>query len=179
VRVTEQPTGIDLVRQAVYASDAAKQKVADQEAVVAQKRADLASAEAMLAKLRGEHADAEQRLADLITGGSCVHHHPVPLPVANPKNVDAKPVVTLEDKSVPIKWRIACMLLVDPVLDYQGTAARLWGPSDNKTAKNRVNAHVQELRRLGVVETLGSNKFRVDAMKLAELSGLPVVAPAG
>jgi hypothetical protein len=179
MKLSEQPTGLDLVRSAVYASDAAKQKVVDQEAVVAQKRVDLASEEAVLAKLRGDHAQAERRLADLIAGGSCAHHQitpsaSTPVPDANPKNVTAKPVVALDDQSVPIKWRIAAMLLVDPILDYQATAARLWGPLDNKTAKNRLSSQLQQLRQVGVIETLGSNRFKVDAVKLAELSGLPV-----
>jgi hypothetical protein len=169
MKVSEQPVGIDLVREAVHKLDASEKRIADQEAVVAQKRANLASEEAVLAKLRAEHAQAEQRLADLISTGSCAHHHDH----VDPSNI-VNPIVALEDKSVPIKWRIACMLLVDPILDYQETAARLWGSSDKRTNKNRVNAHIQQLRRLGVLRTLGSNKFEVDRAKLAELSGLPV-----
>jgi len=43
-------------------------------------------------------------------------------------------------------------------------------------AKNRINAHIQELRKNSVVEPLGGNKFKVDAERLAQLSGISTEA---
>jgi hypothetical protein len=81
--------------------------------------------------------------------------------------------VALTDTTIPIAWRIAFMLLHDPVLDYRATADAVWGPVDMMTAKNRVSTHLAYLRRLGVITTLGSNGFKVDKAKLRELSGIP------
>ena len=83
-----------------------------------------------------------------------------------------KLIYALDDKSIPIVWRIAFMLLVDPVLDYQSTAHAIWGPCDPQTAKNRVNAHLTQLKKSGVIESLGGNRYRVDKAKLVEESGL-------
>ena len=154
---------IELVRAAVYAADAAKRKVVD--------------AEKALARAKAEHADAEARLAAFVTPTRRDHETPS-VSVTNDiggatKAMMPKPIVALEDESVPKKYRIAFMLLADPVLDYQETAARLWPPTDPKTAKNRVNAQVQQLRKEQIVKTLGSNRFAVDAVKLAEKSGIP------
>jgi hypothetical protein len=150
------PTNIELVVDAVHAVDRAKAKVED--------------AKKALAKAEAERADAEARLAAIVATGACTKEngctHPHGSIVA-----PALPRITLEDKTVPIAWRIAFMLLENPVLDYQETARRLWGPLNPTTAKNRVNGHMTILRNRGVVETIGSNRFSVDAAKLAELSG--------
>ena len=84
----------------------------------------------------------------------------------------------MEDK-IPIVWRIAFQLLADPVMDYQRTAERLWGLNLNKgVAKNRVNAHITQLRKMGVVTSLGNNRFAVNKELLAKHSKLPMTTEA-
>lgn len=173
VKVIVAPQGIDLIREAVYAVDALKQQIADAEAVVV--------------GLKADHLNAEVRLSSLIASGACTPENgcdrdhaakseakiqPTSAPQMEPIRVVVKPIVSLTDETVPIQWRLAAMLLADPVLDYKRTAATLWGATDKRTAKNRVNGHIQRLRYLKVVETLGSRRFRVDRDRFAKLSGL-------
>jgi hypothetical protein len=81
---------------------------------------------------------------------------------------------------VPIFVRLAQRLLLNSELDYQQTAAEFWGPGlSHMVAKNRVNAHVTRLRQLGIARSLGSNRFEIDPIKLAELSKIPVEARHG
>jgi len=169
----------------VHATDALGRAVAERETVVELKRAELADAEQALALAKTEHSRSEARLVLLVMAGtccsmgspSCKHGHaPTKSNEIAPGGSDApakpKPVVALDDATVPIKYRIASMLLADPVLDYQRTAAAIWGPLEKKVAKNRVNAQMQTLRRDGIVRTLGSNEFSVDRDRLLEKSGI-------
>ena len=85
------------------------------------------------------------------------------------------PTTALESST--ICWRIAFQLLDNPELDYQATAEAIWGPGLNKTvAKNRVNGHVTRLRQLGIARSLGSNLFEINAIRLAEVSKIPLEA---
>lgn len=167
------PTGIERVKEAVYASDAAKQKVAD--------------AQAALAMAQAEYRVAEANLASLIASGACaadcasLDHEHTNGHVTNGAvyaPARAKPLYALTDKAVPKVWRIAFMLLADPILDYAYTSSTLWGPCSKATAKNRVGAHLTHLKKLGVIKSLGANKYAVDKAKLAEQSGLPTEAPS-
>jgi hypothetical protein len=184
----QDPTGIDLVKRAVHEIDRISALVAECDAVVQKKRAELADADQALDAARKTLAAAEGQLAALVTTGRCGHE---PLQAAPPSNLHVlfpapklpraknEPVVTkpphpiLDEQAIPKVWRIALMLADDPVLDYQGTAAKLWGPGLPKhVAKNRVNANIAQLRKLGVVvESLGNNEFKIDRAKLK--SGLP------
>lgn len=180
--VRDTPTGIEMIKDAVHGVERLARKVAEQEALVGEKRAELAAHEAELLKRRAAVAAAERRLHSLVASGACATHgcthgHEAVANTNSGGDVPEVPLVSLDDQSVSIKWRIAFMLLADPVLDYQKTAERLYGPLDPTTAKNRVNAHVQVLRNEGVVKTVGSNRFVVDRQKLAERSGLPVGDP--
>lgn len=179
------PTGIELIKQAVYAIDAAKQKIAD--------------AEAALARARGEHAAAEENLAKLVASGACItngctHEHHATTngvqPVTNgttngvPSKVAAVTLkktqpkfAALENKDMKIVWRIAFQLLADPVVDYAAYGERLWGPDvPFKTVKNRLSTNLAYLckENIGVAEALGSNTYRINKAKLAEKSRLPV-----
>ncbi len=165
MRPTHQPEGIELIAEAVHAWEAAKAKTA--------------TAEVTLHKARAEEAAAVERLRALVAAGRCDHPSDARHGIKGVNGAGPKPLVSIDDESVPKVWRIGFMLFADPVLDYQGTAERLWGPGlDKKTAKNRVNAHVTHLKTLGVIETCGSNTFRVNPAKLAEHSGMPVEAPS-
>ena len=171
-----------MIRAAVLASESIQARIAEEEAIVAK-------AQAALRKLREEHAAAEKRLAALVASGQCSEEcgsttrtHKARSKPKGPhvpsSEVEDEPKVpvpiSLKDSYLDIQWRIACLLLYNPVLDYQSTAVTIWGPLDRTTARNRVNGQVQHLRKLGVVESLGSNTYRVDAAKLAQLCGLPV-----
>lgn len=147
------PTGIEMIAAAVHEVDAARSKITQLNEALRAAQDDLRV--------------AEQALVSLVASGACSGEN------ACTHAVTAVPD-PLADKSVRIIWRIALMLLANPVLDYQMTALRLWGPSDRVTAKNRVNAHMQQLRKLGIVKTLGSNRFWVDVEKLAEKSGVAI-----
>jgi len=179
--VRDTPTGIEMIKDAVHGVERLARKVTEQEALVGEKRAELAAHEAELLKRRAAVAAAERRLHSLVASGACatrgcIHGDEAANSNSNTTgDVPEVPLVSLDDQSVSIKWRIAFMLLADPVLDYQKTAERLYGPLDPTTAKNRGNAHVQVLRNEGVVKTVGSNRFVVDRQKLADRSGLPVV----
>jgi hypothetical protein len=182
-----------MIREAVYGADALRREIAEQESVTNAKRIELEAAQTELGKRRLAHAAAERRLADLIASGACTtengcsHGHAVSASdiativnaTGNPANDTTETFAVLDQQDMPIRWRIALMLLANPVLDYQGTAERLYGPGlDYLTAKNRVNGHVTSLRKAGVLTRLGANTFRIDPAMLAELSGLPVEGAA-
>jgi hypothetical protein len=154
--VKDSPTGIELIAAAVHDADAAKAKIT-------QLNEALRAAEQELLM-------ADARLASLVASGACTAENGC----TRDHTVKQPPPASaiLGDTTIPKIWRIALMLLADPVLNYQKTALQLWGPSDFKTAKNRVNGHMTYLRKLGVVQTLGSNRFLVDRANLVEKSGL-------
>jgi hypothetical protein len=160
-------TGIERIKQAVYAADATKQKVTE--------------AELALAKARAENQAAEEALASLVASGvcspenGCAHDSKVNL---NGKHV-VKPLYALNDEDVPKVYRICYWLLANPILDYGAVAEGIWGPGlDATTAKNRVGAHLTQAKKLEIVVSLGGNKYRVDTDALAKHSGLPVVEAA-
>lgn len=168
MRVQNQPKGVDLVIEAVHALDEAKK---------ARLQVEIALQEA-----KTRESEAESRLHELIAQGRC-DHGPNPEPSPVPSNgsttsakVNGRSVpLNLDDKTIPICWRIAWMLVAGPQLDYQQTAERIWGSGLDKTvAKNRVNAQVTRLKKLGVAKTLGGNRFEIDRQKLEVLSKLPV-----
>lgn len=196
MRADTTPTGIERIKEAVHQSDRLAGIVSEKQAVVDQKRAELVEAENDLAKARGAHATAERVLAELVASGGCTPEngcspdHPIHMPEPKPNGVAPKPngvsaaatprpkpQYALDDKSVPVLWRIGFMLLADPVLDYFGTAEVIWGPGLSKAiAKNRVNANIAQLRNLGVVTALGNNTFKVNREMLAKKSKRPVEA---
>lgn len=149
------------------------------------KKARLA-VETALQEAKTRESEAESRLREIIAQGRCGHG-----PTPEPRPVESKDSTTnakvngrsvpldLDDKTIPICWRIAWMLVGDPQLDYQQTAERIWGHGLDKTvAKNRVNAQVTRLKKLGVAKTLGGNRFEIDRQRLEVLSKLPVSGEA-
>lgn len=194
MRDTSQ-TGIERIKQAVHQSDRLQAVVSEKQAVVEQKRRELEEAENDFARARGAHAENERLLAELVASGGCTPEngcshevHASFAPTTEPKTPSKangvaapkpkpKPQYALDDKSVPVLWRIGFMLLADPVLDYFGTAEAIWGPGLSKAiAKNRVNANIAQLRKLGVAKALGNNTFKIDREMLAKKSKRPVEA---
>lgn len=195
------PEGIDTIVAAVHEIDRLGVVVSEREGAVQRKRDELAAVEAELTKAKDEHAGARAHLASLVATGactteSCSYTHPKPNGQAKTNGASnaahtngvhtngttpkkTGPKYALNDESVPIVWRIGFMLLHDPVLDYQRTAEAIWGAGlEAYTAKNRVNAHVAQLRKLGVVESKGNNRFLVNRKALAEKSGLALPSEA-
>ncbi len=171
----QKPDGINSVIEAVHTLDLAKEKVTQLEGALSAAREDV------------EKADL--RLRELVAHGVCQDDCPPPKAVNGAKEAattDATTVV-IPSKKAPQKqsvivpedtaicWKIAFRLLENPELDYQGTAEAIWGPGlDKKVAKNRVNAQVTRLKKLGVASALGGNRLEIDAAKLAELSKIPI-----
>lgn len=146
--------------------EAARKRIEVQKRGLEAAKVALTDAEAMLAVALAQEKEALERLAAIEAEPPPRAPRPRPArAVAPPPARPPDPV--LKDRSIPIVWRIAIMLLHDPVLDYQSTAEALWGPLDHRTAKNRVNAHVTQLRRMGVAKTLGGNRFEIDREQLA------------
>ena len=161
VAAENNPTGIDLVL-------ALADEIRRCRASVAEKRALREEAEKAELRAQGEVTLAERRLAELIATGACTAKngcaHGAPSTPASALPEDA-----------PKLWKIAFILLEQPTLDYERTAERIWGPGlDKKTAKNRISSNIAMLKTLTVVERLGKNTFKVNRVKLAEKSGLPV-----
>ena len=180
-REGELPEGLDQIRVAVRTADDLLRRVTQYDEAVTLKRAELAEAEAVLVKAKAAHRSAAIRLRDLVALGGSYASAQSTAPAVAELATDPPPPVAegphfawLAVKSLPIVWRIALMLADNPVLDYQGTARRLYGETDYLTAKNRVNAHIAELRKMGLVETLGRNTFRVQRAKLIQRSKRPL-----
>lgn len=160
MRVTQQPDGIDLIVAAARELEAARQQVQE--------------AEAALDEARADEILAFQRLQELVNQGQCAGNH-APAQKRPDSGSRSSRSSSFDDQRIPIIWRIAFMLLEDPVLDYQRTAERIWGPGvDKDVAKNRVNAQMARMKNLGVAKTLGSRRYEIDRARLAEASGLPV-----
>lgn len=170
---TTHTDGIHDVISAVHAFEAAEKARNELAAALAEAEARVEQARLRLAQFAGLAGSA------------------APAPVkASPENIGSAAAempehlrAILQDESLAICWRIAKVLVEDPVLNYQATAEILYGPDvDKGVAKNRVNSHVSALKKLGVVTALGSNHHEVDkvklAEKLAELSGLPLPGEA-
>jgi hypothetical protein len=178
---------------AVHGIDNLKAQLRADEAAVAEARAEADKREAKAAKTRSQLRGAEERLRAIaqlsICPDDCNHDHgkrvapyqngvngtayvaPDLFPSSSPK----RRRISLTDETVPKVWRIAFMLYNDEVLDYRRTAEALWGNIDKATAKNRISSNLAFLRNAGIIEPKGSNRFTVNAAKLAEKSGIPVV----
>ena len=164
MRVTNQPNGIELIIAASAAVEEARRSVGE-------------CRTALNLAIEAE-AKALKRLAELVAVGGCSDQtHGVPK-TSPPPQTSELPKSVVDDPNVPKQWRVAFALLEQDRLDYQRTAERIWGPVTNKKeaddAKNRISSNLQTLRKLGVVETLGSNRYRVNRELLAKLSGIPV-----
>ncbi len=183
MRVQDQPDGIDALITAVHAVDAAEAAIVE---IRVRHQAELAEAEARITQAR-----ANVRL--VAAGARCEDDCPEPIHGTNgatkhtngaTKHTNGvSKVATMapsklapeDDPKIAKCWRIAFMLLKDPVLDYQRTAERLWGPVvDKQVAKNRVNAQLTRLKKLLVIKSLGNNQYRVDRAMFAQKSGLPL-----
>jgi hypothetical protein len=199
VKVSETPDGIALISDAVHGIDSLKAREEVQRTAVAEARAVLEEREAELTKTAKQRLAAEDRLRALIASGACAadcgHDHgqaKVQAPDIGKSNgvngvshsksngthaPSPKPLIALDDEDHPIVWRIAFMLYANPVLDYRATADALWGPGLSPAKlKNRIGAHLTHLKTLGVVKSVGNNRYEVNAAKLAEHSGMPVEA---
>ena len=153
-----QPEGIELIAAAVHEWEAAREELAQAEISLREARSKVDQAAAKVRQL-AVHAQCTDECPDRGKGG------------ARESKYDS----IIVDQEVPIVWRLGFMLLRDPVLDYQAAAATIWDDNpDKKTAKNRVNVHVQRLKSMGVVSSLGSNRFEIDPTLLAEKSGVPI-----
>jgi hypothetical protein len=178
-----------MIADAVHGIDRLKAELAACEAAEAEAIAEVERRRGETEKKRAKLRLAESRLRDLIASGTCGpdcgHDHSTVKSIAAPS--ESKPKPPLAPKPVkspakpkskrytgPIAYRLAFMLLENPVLDYGRTAAALWGPLDKRTAKNRISSQLAFLRKRGIITTLGSNRYQVNAAKLAECSGMPV-----
>jgi hypothetical protein len=163
----ENPTGIDLVLQ--YADEIRRCRTD-----LAEKEAQREEAEKAVVRAQGAVAAAERRLAELMSVGVCSSEN-----CGSNHRQTQRLQYALNDESVPVVWRIGFMLAANPHLDYFGTAEAIWGPGlDKKVAKNRVNANIAQLRKLGVATALGKNTFQFDREMLTKRSKRPVEAPS-
>lgn len=150
----ELPDGIDLIRAAVHDVDSRADKVA---------------------RAQAEYEAARERLRSLIASGACNASCTNAGPAVTPIIAGKPPLINLDDPKVAKLWRLAFMLLANPVLDYQATAQRFYKDApDALTAKNRVNAHMSQLRKLGIVKSIGERTFEIDRKRLAEKSKIPI-----
>ena len=109
-------------------------------------------------------AEAEARVRALVESGQCSPGCPHDDPL-NDRIIDNPLVSTLV--------RLAFLLLADPMLNYHGAAARIWGPGLTlDVAKNRISSLIAQLRKLGVVESRGSNVFLIDREALEKFTGM-------
>ena len=65
----------------------------------------------------------------------------------------------VDDARLPLKWRLLCLLCVDPHLNRAAAAERLWGSREYE-ALNRLNVCLSDLRKCGLVERAGKCEFR-------------------
>lgn len=172
-RDPELPEGTELVRAAVHEVDAAAVRVSE--------------AEAALGAAKAVHAEARERLRQLLIASSCEavgckHDGGHPKPTDDDAFVmSAGELATIADNpDIPLVWRLAAILLGNPVLDYQATAHRFAGDEviTPYQAKNRINGHISRLRGVGVATTLGSNTFAINRRRLLEVAS-HVFAPGG
>lgn len=157
-----QPEGMQLIVDAVHRIDDAKARLAEAEKAVEEARAEVAQA----------NADLNALVAHGQCGSEC--EPAAQRQAAPPKEPPVDTGPSLDDESVKIVWRIAFQLWRDPVLDYQYVARMIWGELDKTKAKNRVNAHVTQLRKDNIVKTLGGNRFELDVDRFREKCPVPV-----
>lgn len=141
--------------------------------------AKVAEAEEALTAARQEQERAAKHLDSLIAHGRCT---PDVCPDAGreaPPVNDRTPA--LDDPSVSIIWRIAFHLWrTGGVLKCREIAEGIYGPGlDRIKAKNRVNSHMTQLRKDGVIMPVGRALYEVDQHRLAELSGIQVPGRPG
>lgn len=178
-KIPVENEGIRLVVGAVHALDEAEKAVVTAEAGVT-------AAEATLAKAREAKAKAELRLQEAIAHGRCDDDCPPIVPASNGHSSanGTPPVAQVQPKwvlppSTPICWRIAFRLVENPEMDYQATAEAIWGKGlDKNVAKNRVGAQLSRLKDLGVIKTLGGNRYEVNLVRLSQLSKINIY-PSG
>lgn len=170
-RPRPEPEPVEQIAAAVHAWEEAKRSVEELQAALAEAELRAAEAKALVGRIAAvmasqEPAPEQPHIAAFEAQKS---------PIWKIKVTKSPYRSLIENPAVSICWRLAFILLEDPVLDYQKTAELFWGSGlDKSVAKNRVNAQMTRLRKLDIVKTLGSNRYEVDRARLAEKSRLQV-----
>jgi hypothetical protein len=71
-------------------------------------------------------------------------------------------------------WQIAVAIVDGVPINYVGIAEKIWGPINERDARNKLSSHLSHMRRLGVVSVIGHDMYRVDRARLVERSGLQI-----
>jgi hypothetical protein len=177
--VPHRPDGIEEALRLAREVEQAQAHLRDEEAAVAAEEAALAKRKAALAKLRADAEDKRRRFEQIVRSGACAPDCKDPRHGHSAKPTTTNGAGSLPDglpadwRDLSYKWRLAWLLFLDPVLDYDREGVRLYGESGQK-AKDKVNAIMSDLRKNGLVEKasgLRHYRIRLTRAQLAARSG--------